>query len=197
MFVGVEVAPDAAYATLQAKQDKIAAILLADPAILRVNSFTGVGGGAGRLFAPMKPRAERDPADVVQARLRKKLSGIPGVQASPNIPQNLTLGGRPSSTNYQYTLASVDKSALFAFAPRFEAKLRATTGFDDISSDFQRGARQARIDIDRDAASRLGVPVQAIRRHALFELRHAPDLDDLYRRRQLSGHPRGSPPTSR
>ncbi len=163
MFVGVEVAPDAAYPTLQAKQDAIAKIILADPAILRVNSFTGTGGGAGRIFAPMKPRSERDSAEVVQTRLRKALSGIPGVLASPNIPQNLTLGARPSSTNFQYTLQSVDQTALFAFGQAFEARMRATPGFEDVNSDLQRGARQARVIIDRDAASRLGVPVQSIR----------------------------------
>jgi hydrophobe/amphiphile efflux-1 (HAE1) family protein len=163
MFVGIEVAPDAAYPTLQAKQDAIAKLLLADPAILKVNSFTGTGGGAGRIFAPMKPRSQRDPAEVVQQRLRKKLSGIPGVLASPNIPQNLTLGARVSSTNFQYTLQSVDQSALFAFAQTFEARMRGTQGFEDVNSDLQRGARQARVDIDRDAAARLGVPVQAIR----------------------------------
>jgi hydrophobe/amphiphile efflux-1 (HAE1) family protein len=163
MFVGVEVAPDAAYPTLQAKQDMIAKIILADPAILRVNSFTGTGGGSGRIFAPMKPRSERDSAEVVQSRLRKALSGIPGVLASPNIPQNLTLGARPSSTNFQYTLQSVDQSALFAFGQAFEARMRATPGFEDVNSDLQRGARQARVIIDRDAASRLGVPVQSIR----------------------------------
>ncbi|UAJ11242.1 efflux RND transporter permease subunit [Glacieibacterium megasporae] len=163
MFVGVEVAPDAAYPTLQAKQDMIAKIILADSAILRVNSFTGTGGGAGRIFAPMKPRSERDSAEVVQTRLRKALSGIPGVLASPNIPQNLTLGARPSSTNFQYTLQSVDQTALFAFGQAFEARMRATPGFEDVNSDLQRGARQARVIIDRDAASRLGVPVQAIR----------------------------------
>ena len=163
MFVGVEVAPDAAYSTLQAKQDVIAEIILADPAIARVNSFTGVGGGSGRIFAPMKPRAERDAAEVVQARLRKKLGGIPGVQASPNIPQNLTLGARPSSTNFQYTLQSVDQADLFAFGQTFEARLRGTPGFEDVNTDLQRGARQARVVIDRDAAARLGVPVQAVR----------------------------------
>ena len=163
MFVGVEVAPDAAYPTLQAKQDVVAKIILADPAILRVNSFTGTGGGAGRIMSAMKPRGQRDAAEVVQARLRKKLSGMPGVLASPNIPQNLTLGARPSSTNYQYTLQSIDQGALFAFANAFEARMRATPGFEDVNSDLQQGARQARVVIDRDAASRLGVPVQAIR----------------------------------
>ena len=163
MFIGIEVAPDAAFPTLLAKQDAVAKIVMADPAVLRVNSFAGSGGTSGRMFAPLKPRAERDAAEVVQARLRKKLSAIPGVQASPNIPQNLTLGGRPSSNLYQYTLASVDQAALYAFAPQFEARLRTTPGFEDVTSDYQRGAKQARVVIDRDAAARLRVPVQAIR----------------------------------
>lgn len=115
------------------------------------------------MFAPLKPRGERDSAEVVQARLRKKLASIPGISAFPNIPQNLQLGGRQSSSNYQYTLSSVDKDSLYAYAPQLEAKLRATPGFEDVSTDYQRGARQVMVTVDRDAASRLGVPVAAIR----------------------------------
>ncbi len=166
IFVGVEGAPDIGYEKMLAKQDQVARIVLADPAVLRVNSFLGGQAGAtnsGRMFAPLKPRAERDSAEVVQARLRKKLAGIPGISAYPNIPQNLQLGGRPSSTNYQYTLQGTDKDQLYDYAPQFEAKMRATPGFEDVSSDYQRGAREAMISIDRDAASRLGVPVSAIR----------------------------------
>ena len=167
IFIGTEAAPDIGYAELLKKQDAIARIVRADPAVARVNSFLGGGtygtGNTGRMFAPLKPRSERDAAEVVQARLRKKLAGIPGVQAFPNIPQNLQLGGRQSSANYQYTLSSVDKDTLYAYAPRFEARLRGTPGFEDVSSDYQKGGRQVMVTIDRDAASRLGVPVQAIR----------------------------------
>ena len=131
--------------------------------MLRVASFTGTAGAGGRMFAMLKPRAERDAAEVVQGRLRRKFSGIPGVSAFPNIPQNLTLGARQSASNYQYTIASVDGAALYDFAPQFEAKLRATPGFEDVTSDYTIGSRQARVIIDRDAASRLGVPVQSIR----------------------------------
>ncbi len=165
IFIGTEGAPDISYSQMIEKQDKIAKILLADPAVERVNSILGQSSSAsgGRMFAPLKPRAERDSAEVVQARLRKKLSGIPGIAAYPNLPQNIQLGGRASSTNYQYTLSAVDKDELYAFAPQFEAKLRATPGFEDVSSDYQRGARQATVEVDRDAASRLGVPVATIR----------------------------------
>ena len=163
MFVGTEVAPDASYPTLQAKQDAVAKILRADPAVERVAAFTGTGGAGGRMFAQLKPRGERDTAEVVQARLRKKFGQLPGLSAFPNIPQNLQLGGRPSASNYQYTIASVDQTALYGFAPLFEARLRATPGFEDVTSDYTLGSRQAKVIIDRDAASRLGVPVQQIR----------------------------------
>lgn len=160
--VGVEVPADTGYVVLQEKVDAIAKIVRADPAVDRVLAFTGRGSG-GRMFAALKDRSERDSAEVVQARLRRKLSQVEGASAFPNIPQNLTLGGRGSSSNFQYTLASVDQAALYDFAPQFEARLRATPGFEDVSSDYQLGSRQARVIIDRDAAARLGVPVQSIR----------------------------------
>ena len=165
IFVGTEGSPDISYDQMIEKQDQLARILKADPAVLRVNSILGASSSSsqGRMFAPLKPRAERDSAEVIQARLRKKMSGIPGIAAYPNIPQNIQLGGRASSTNYQYTLSAVDKEQLYAFAPQFEAKLRATPGFEDVGSDYQRGARQATVEVDRDAASRLGVPVATIR----------------------------------
>ena len=165
IFIGTEGSPDISYAQMIEKQDRLARILKADPAVLRVNSILGASSSSsqGRMFAPLKPRAQRDSAEVVQARLRKKMSGIPGIAAYPNIPQNIQLGGRASSTNYQYTLSAVDKEELYRFAPQFEAKLRATPGFEDVGSDYQRGARQATVEVDRDAASRLGVPVATIR----------------------------------
>ncbi len=180
IFVGTEAAPDIGYAQMQAKQDQVAAIVRADPAVARVNSFVGGGNSnSGRMFAPLKPRSERDSAEVVQARLRRKLSNIPGISAFPNIPQNLQLGGRQSSANYQYTLSSADKETLYAFAPKLEAKLRSTPGFEDVSSDYQKGAREVMIDIDRDAASRLGVSVAAIRQ-ALYSAYGNEQISTIY-----------------
>ncbi len=182
IFIGTEGAPDIGFEDMQKKQDAIARIVRADPAVDRVNSFLGGGGGGannGRMFAPLVPRSERDSAEVVQARLRKQLSNIPGISAFPNIPQNLNLGGRPSSANYQYTLQSADKEALYAFAPRLEARLRATPGFEDVSSDYQRGARELMLDIDRDAAARLGVSVAAIRQ-ALYSAYGNQEVSTIY-----------------
>jgi HAE1 family hydrophobic/amphiphilic exporter-1 len=165
IFFGTEAAPDASYTDMQAKQDEAAAIVLKDPAVARVNSIVGGGeSNRGRMFAPLKPRDERGSAEEVQARLRKAVSGIPGFSAFPNMPQNLNLGGRPSPTNYQYTISSVDKEELYAFAPKLESAMRGLPGMLDVNSDYQRGSRQAFVEVDRDAAARLGVPVDAVRR---------------------------------
>jgi len=112
----------------------------------------------------LKPRDERDDIETVLARLRKATAGIPGYSAFPNVQQNLQLGGRPSATNYQYTISAVDKDELYAFAPRLEQRMRTIPGLVDVNSDYQRGARQAFVEVDRDAAARLGVPVDAVRR---------------------------------
>ncbi|MEN9933265.1 MAG: Multidrug efflux system, subunit, partial [Pseudomonadota bacterium] len=164
IYFGTEVAPDASYTTMQAKQDQLAKIIMADPAVARVNAISGGDGNRGRMFAPLKPRDERDDIEAVQARLRKAASVIPGFSAFPNVPQNLNLGGRPSPTNYQYTISAVDKETLYAFAPKLEQAMRGIPGMVDVNSDYQRGARQAFVEVDRDAAARLGVPVESIRR---------------------------------
>jgi HAE1 family hydrophobic/amphiphilic exporter-1 len=164
IFFGTEGAPDIGFTEMQKKQDVVAAIVRKDPAVERVNSILGGEANRGRMFAPLKPRGERDSIEVVQARLRKAVSQVPGFSAFPNVPQNLNLGGRPSPTNYQYTISAVDKESLYAFAPKLEQAMRAIPGMVDVNSDYQRGARQAFVEVDRDAAARLGVPVDAIRR---------------------------------
>ena len=95
IFFGTEGAPDIGFEEMQAKQDEAAKIVLADPAVARVNSILGGDGSRGRMFAPLKPRDERDSIEVVQARLRKATSGIPGFSAFPNVPQNLNLASMP------------------------------------------------------------------------------------------------------
>jgi HAE1 family hydrophobic/amphiphilic exporter-1 len=164
VFFGTEFAPDLGYDEMVKKQDQLAAIVRKDPAVARVNSIMGADGNRGRMFAPLKPRDERDTIEVVQQRLRKAAMGIPGFNAFPNVPQNLQLGGRPSPTNYQYTISAVDKEALYGFAPKLEQAMRGIPGLLDVNSDYQRGARQAFVEVDRAAAARLGVPVEAVRR---------------------------------
>ncbi|MEI6418226.1 MAG: efflux RND transporter permease subunit [Sphingomonadales bacterium] len=165
VLVGTEAPPDLGFEEIQRKQDLLVDKLRKDPAVARVNSIVGGDqGNRGRIFLPLKPQSERDSADVVMARFRKILSSVPGYSGYPSMPQNLQLGGRPSATLYQYTLSAVDKDTLYGFAPKLERAMRGIPGLLDVNSDYQLGARQAMVTVDRDAASRLGVPVDAVRR---------------------------------
>ena len=164
LFISTEASPDSSYQEMSAKQGRVAALIAKDPAVARVNSILGGDNSyRGRIIVPLKPRSERDSADVVQARLRRVVNSEPGFTGYVNIPQNLQLGGRGTPSNYQYTLSAIDKDELYAFAPKLEQALRAEPGFVDVNSDYQTGVREVMVEVDRDAASRLGVPVQAVR----------------------------------
>ena len=60
-------------------------IVRADPAVENVVGYTGVGSGGGNsqintgnVFVSLKPLSERVSIDQVMARLRPKLSQVPG-----------------------------------------------------------------------------------------------------------------------
>jgi len=180
LFITTEGAADSGYDQMEAKQDRVAAMVAKDPGVARVNSIMGGDNSyRARMIVPLKPRAERESAEVIQARLRGVLNSQPGFAGYVNIPQNLQLGGRGSPSNYQYTISAIDKERLYDFAPRLEQALRGDPNFVDVNSDYKTGEREVMVDIDRDAAGRLGVPVQAIRQ-ALFSAYGNRQISTIY-----------------
>ncbi len=106
-----EAAEDTSFPAMVQLQERVAAIIRADPNVATVNSFNG-GGGAqntGRLFINLKPRGERQPMKEVVEGLRRKLREVPGIAVFMQPIQNLQLGGRPSKAQYQYILQSVQR----------------------------------------------------------------------------------------
>ena len=63
---------------------------------------------------------------------------------------------------YQYTLQSDNLADLTTWAPRIVQRLRSLPGLVDVSSDQQNKGREARLEIDRATASRLGITPQMI-----------------------------------
>jgi len=76
--------------------------------------------------------------------------------------QDLRLGGRPSSTQYQYTLQGDDSRELFEWAPKVLEKLKTVKQLADVNSDLQNKGLEASLVIDRATAARLGITPQAI-----------------------------------
>jgi hydrophobe/amphiphile efflux-1 (HAE1) family protein len=157
-------AQDTSFPVMQQKLKEYTDIVMRDPAVKATAANTGGGAeNTGRMQIELKPIGERNvTADQVIARLRRRLAVVPGATLFLRAYQDITVGGRVSSSQYQYTLASESLSDLLAWAPRVEAKMRQLPQLRDIASDQQTRGLQATLVIDRDTASRLGISPQAI-----------------------------------
>src|SRR5258708_6462582 len=137
-------------------------IVAHDPAVDTVFALTGGGGGGSpaRLLAQLKPLNERKlSADQVIARIRSKTSGIPGASLYLQSVQDLSVGGRGSAAQYQYTLQADNLNDLTHWAPILQQRLAKIAELRDVNSDQQMHGLESVIVIDRDTAGRLGVDV--------------------------------------
>jgi HAE1 family hydrophobic/amphiphilic exporter-1 len=163
-----EAATDTSFEAMSVRQKDLTDILSRDPAVEYINSTVGAGGpnptaNYGRLFIGLKPRKDRDPAAVVMARLRQKATQVPGMQAFFQGIQNLNIGGRPSKSQYQYTLQSGDTEALYRLAPEMSNNISKVPGLLDVTTDLYIKNPQMTVDIDREKAAVYGVTVDQVR----------------------------------
>ena len=158
----IQAAQDISFGGLEKLMTQYVAIVQADPAVENVTAFVG-GGNTGRMFAALKPNNQRkENADQIIGRLRGKTAHIPGGTLFMQPVQDLRLGGRASSSQYQYTLQGEDTRELLEWAPRVLAKLRTIPQVTDVNTDLQNKGLEASLVIDRATASRMGVSPQAI-----------------------------------
>jgi multidrug efflux pump len=162
-----EAAQSASIPKLATLQTQMAEIVRRDPAVTGVVSFVGAGTinttpNTGRLTIALKPVGQRDRIDVVLARLQAATAAIPGITAFFQPVQDIQIGSRVSRTQFQYTLMDTDARELAAWAPRLRAKLATLLELRNVATDQQDEGFRTFIDVDRDAAMRLGVSMQAI-----------------------------------
>src|SRR6185437_5743387 len=166
MFGNIQAAQDTSFEAMRRKLAEVVDIIKADPAVDTITGFTGGGSGhtnTGRMYISLKPLHERQlSVDQVIARLRPKLAEVPGAPTVLQAIQDLRIGGRVSSAQYQYTLQSVDLAELNAWAPRVERQLRRLPEIADVNSDQQDKGIQSLVVFDRNTASRLGLSPQLI-----------------------------------
>ncbi len=165
LFVSTDAGQDTSFASMVAKQQAAAKVVLDDPAIATVGSFIGGGAGStnnGRMFVSLKPRSQRDAIEKVLARLRVKTAGLVGVGVFAFPVQDIRVGGRQSRSLYQFALQDQDVGLINEWAPKLVTKLQSLPQVKDVNSDQQFRGLQARVVVDRDAASRLGVLPQQV-----------------------------------
>ncbi|MDB5371971.1 MAG: acriflavine resistance protein [Belnapia sp.] len=164
----VEAPDDVSFGRMSSLQAMVAEVVRADPDVTGVASVVGAGvvnsaQNTGRISAVLRPRDARV-ADVraIIARLQPKLDALTGVVVHLQAVQDIQIGSRPGSTQFQYTLMNPDAVELGRWAPLLEAKLGTLPILRDIASDQRDGGIRVTVDVDRDLAGRLGVTMQAV-----------------------------------
>ncbi len=159
---GVQVDQASSFALTAAKFRHLQAIVMHDPAVATATSFTQSAGGF--MFISLKPRAQRPgvSGDQVIGRLTPKLARIAGAQLFLQSAQDLQVGGRQSSAQYQYTLQSDDLTALRTWSNKLLEQLKTYPDLTQVNTDQQSNALESYITVDRKTASRLGITSKQI-----------------------------------
>ena len=159
---------DTSFQTMSALLTKFSLAVKEDPAVAGITGSTGGAAGgspnAARMFISLVPKEERDGmgADQVIGRLRGKLAQLTGATMIMQPVQDLRIGGRPSSSQYQFTLRGDNLGDLNEWGPKLVRAMRAMPELTDIRSDQQNRGLQTGLTIDRDAAARFGISPRQI-----------------------------------
>ena len=99
----------------------------------------------------------------VIGRLRRNAGVVPGMKVFFQPIQNINLGGRPSKSQYQYTLQSNDTEALYRLAPEMRDKIAKIPGLLDVTTDLYIKNPQVTVEVDREKAAVYGVSIDQVR----------------------------------
>jgi multidrug efflux pump len=159
---------DISFQSMQAKLLRYVQIVKKDLAVEHVAGFTGGGGGGsptdqGRMFVTLKPQSQRtNTADEVVGRLRAECARVAGATCIFQASQDLRVGGRMSSAQYQYTIQSDTLQDLEKWGPILVDNIKKLPGFKDVISDQQNGGLEASMVYDRPTAMRVGLTAAAL-----------------------------------
>jgi multidrug efflux pump len=165
VFGGIQGPQDTSFQAMQVAVARIVDVVKTDPAVDSVMAFTGGGGAtnSGNIFLGLKPLQERKvSASAVIDRLRPKLQAVPGANTFMQAGQDLRIGGRGSSAQYQYTIQSDNLQDLVQWGPVLLQQMRKLRILTDVNTDQQNSGLQMMLAYDRATASRLGITPQTL-----------------------------------
>ena len=164
-FGGIQGSQDISFQAMQVATQQIVGIVKSDRAVDNAMAFTGGGGATngGFIFMGLKPFDQRKAtSSEVIARLRPKLLAVPGANTFMQAGQDLRIGGRGSSAQYQYTIQSDNLTDLVQWGPVLLQQMRKLPILADVNTDQQNSGLQAMLTYDRATASRLGITPQML-----------------------------------
>ena len=168
MITGVVQADqNVAFPAMEQRTSAVAEALRKDPAVAGVAAFIGAGTinptlNQGQLSIVLKDRGKRDGLDKILLRLQQAAAGIPGVALYLKPVQDVTLDSTVSATEYQYALSDTNTAELGTYAGQMTQALRQRPELADVDNNLADQGNSLKLTIDREKASRLGVPVQTI-----------------------------------
>ncbi|KRF02069.1 acriflavine resistance protein B [Frateuria sp. Soil773] len=163
----VQADQNVAFPQMEQRTRAVAEALRKDPAVTGVAAFIGAGTinptlNQGQLSIVLKDRGDRGGLDEVLPRLQKAVADIPGVALYLKPVQDVTLDSRVASTEYQYSLSEVNSADLAKRAEQMTQAMRQRPELADVDNNLADSGNALKLTIDREKASRLGVPVQTI-----------------------------------
>ncbi|BAP36731.1 multidrug resistance protein MdtB [Acinetobacter guillouiae] len=165
--VVTEAPDDISFQAMSERQQTLAGQILKDPAVESLSSFIGIDANNpklsnGRILINLKPHAERDPVDQIMARLRGQFAQVEGIQGWMQPVQELSIEDKISRTQYQLSISAAKTTDLAEWTPIFVDALRQQPEFAQVTSEEGGQGLQAFIDVNRDAAARLGLNIEDI-----------------------------------
>src|SRR5438477_2617327 len=161
-----EAGQDISFADMKRHQEDLGKIVQADPDVATVAMAiggTGRAGNNGNLFITLKPRDQRTAsAQQIITRLRPKLEKIEGARLYMQAAQDVRLGGRPTRTQFEFTLQDANLAELNEWAPKILSKMQTLPELRDVATDQQATGTTLTLKINRDTASRYGIQPQLI-----------------------------------
>ena len=163
----VQADQNVAFPQMEQRTKAVAEALRKDPNVSGVAAFIGAGSinptlSQGQLSIVLKDRNKRGSLDEVVASLQNDAADIPGVALYLKPVQDVTLDTRVAATEYQYSLSDVNSDELATYANKMTQALRQRPELADVDNNLADQGTALKLTIDREKASRLGVPVQTI-----------------------------------
>jgi multidrug efflux pump len=169
LIQGITEAPQSiSFTAMAERQQELNRLIQTDPAVDTVSSQIGIDGinpslNIGRLLIGLKPHGMRTAtASEVIKRLQQRLESFSGIKLHMQPVQDITIENRISKAQYNFTLESVDPRELSDWTARLLEHLSQKPELKNVSSDVQNQGLQLFVDVNRDAAARMGVTIAAI-----------------------------------
>ncbi|MDO9220775.1 MAG: efflux RND transporter permease subunit, partial [Thiobacillus sp.] len=185
VFASVQYPEGIPFDELSRRQQQLAAIVQAHPAVEGLMSSAGQGGGGvsggnvGRLVIRLTPRDTRNSADEIIDELRAATRKVSGVTVMLQNPASINVGALASSSDYQITLTSGDFEALKQASAMVEKRLGDVPLIEDVSSDLELRNPELRVTLDPFEAARLGIDARQVQQ-TLYDALGGRRISEIY-----------------